>query len=194
VGKNKISNKSKANPTAKNPSQKAVDISASGHRKNDNIKIALYPGTFDPITRGHVDLIKRSLKAFDELVVLVAHSQKKAPLFDAATRKAMIEECFDDDTRVKVVVHDGLLVDYARSHGIVAIVRGLRAVSDFEYEFQMATMNRRMYPELQTFFLMASENFFFVNSTLVKEVISHGGDVSELVPPHVEKKLKERLC
>lgn len=158
------------------------------------IKRALYPGTFDPITRGHVDLIQRSLKVFDELTVLVAHSRKKTPLFDAEARKELIEECFIDDPRIKVIVYEGLLVDYARQHGILAIVRGLRAVSDFEYEFQMATMNRRMYPELETFFLMASENFFFVNSTLVKEVISHGGDVSELVPPHVERKLKERLC
>jgi len=169
-------------------------VSVEKNVKAPAIKRALYPGTFDPITRGHVDLIKRSLKTFDELTVLVAHSSKKSPLFDGPTRKKLIEECFEGDPRVKVVVYEGLLVDYAREHQIAAIIRGLRAVSDFEYEFQMATMNRRMYPDLQTFFLMASENFFFVNSTLVKEVISHGGDVSELVPQHVEKLLKERLC
>jgi pantetheine-phosphate adenylyltransferase len=155
---------------------------------------AIYPGTFDPITRGHVDLIQRSLTIFQELTILVAHSGKKKPLFDAEIRKELIEECFDGDPRVKVAIHDGLLIEYAKNHSFKIVLRGLRAVSDFEYEFQMATINRRMYPELQTFFLMASENFFFVNSSLVKEVISHGGDVSELVPAHVEKKLRAQLC
>lgn len=154
---------------------------------------AIYPGTFDPITNGHVDLIRRSLSTFDELIVLVAHSGKKKPLFDPKTRKALIEECFKEDPRVKVEIYDGLLVEYAKSKDIHVVLRGLRAVSDFEYEFQMATMNRRMYPDLQTFFLMSSEKFFFVNSTLVKEVISHGGDVSEFVPKHVEKRLQETL-
>jgi pantetheine-phosphate adenylyltransferase len=155
---------------------------------------AIYPGTFDPITRGHEDLIRRSLLVFSQLTVLVAHSRKKSPLFDAETRKAMIEECFRNEPAVNVVIDDGLLVHYAKKNDIRVVVRGLRAVSDFEYEFQMATMNRRMWPELQTFFLMSSEKFFFVNSTLVKEVMSHGGDVAELVSAHVERKLRERLC
>lgn len=155
---------------------------------------AIYPGTFDPITNGHVDLIQRSLSLFRELIVLVAHSGKKNPVFKDTERKALIEECFEGDPRVRVEIYDGLLVEYARKHQIKAVVRGLRAVSDFEYEFQMATMNRRMYPDLQPLFMMSSEKFFFVNSTLVKEVITHGGDVSELVPPHVERKLRERLC
>ncbi len=154
---------------------------------------AIYPGTFDPITLGHVDLIHRSLSVVSELVVLVAHSLKD-PLLDAPTRKSLIESCFKDNSRVRVEVFDGLIADYARKHDIRVVMRGLRGVSDFEYEFQMATMNRRMFPELQTLFLMASEKFFFVNSTLVKEVLSHGGDVSELVPVHVERKLKEVLC
>lgn len=154
---------------------------------------AIYPGTFDPITLGHVDLILRSLQIFAEIVVLVAHS-KKDPLLDSSTRKSLIEECFRGDGRVRVEVYDGLLADYARRNRIQAVLRGLRGVSDFEYEFQMATMNRRMYPELQTVFLMSSEKFFFVNSTLVKEVMAHGGNVSELVPKHVEKKLQEVLC
>ena len=154
---------------------------------------AIYPGTFDPITLGHVDLIQRSLCVIHEIVVLVAHS-KKNPLLDAATRKLLIEQCFEGDPRVKVVVYDGLLAEYAQRNNIKVVLRGLRGVSDFEYEFQMATMNRRMYPELQTLFLMSSEKFFFVNSTLVKEVMSHGGDVSELVPSHVERKLQEVLC
>jgi pantetheine-phosphate adenylyltransferase len=154
---------------------------------------AIYPGTFDPITNGHVDLIKRCLGVFSHVTVLVAHSRKKAPLFDSAVRKELIEQCFPGDPRVTVDTYEGLLVDYARKHDIKAVLRGLRAVSDFEYEFQMATMNRQLYAELQTLFLMASEKFFFVNSTLIKEVISHHGDVSELVPPHVEKKLREKL-
>ncbi|MBI4403089.1 MAG: pantetheine-phosphate adenylyltransferase [Deltaproteobacteria bacterium] len=162
--------------------------------KANNQHRAIYPGTFDPITNGHIDLIQRSLAIFDEVIVLVAHSGKKEPLFDALCRKELIEKSFAGDRRVKVEIYSGLLVDYAKQHCISAVLRGLRAVSDFEYEFQMATMNRRMYPQLQTVFLMSSENFIFVNSTLVKEVISHGGDVSELVPPHVNKKLKERLC
>ncbi len=166
----------KAKPSSKTPEQRAI-----------------YPGTFDPITFGHVDLIQRSLAVFHQLVILVAHSGKKTPRFDAATRKALIEKCFNGDKRVRVEVHDGLIVQYARANNIRVVLRGLRAVSDFDYEFQMATMNRRMYPDLETFFLMASEKFFFVNSTLVKEMVLHGGDISELVPPHVEKKLVESL-
>ncbi len=155
---------------------------------------AVYAGTFDPITNGHVDLIQRALSHFDEIVVVVAHSRKKSPVFDAKTRKKLIEDCFKGDPRVRVDIDSGLLVNYARKHKIPVILRGLRAVSDFEYEFQMALMNRKMCPELETFFLMASGRYFFVNSTLIKEVISHGGDVNELVPSHVEKKLRETLC
>lgn len=155
---------------------------------------AIYPGTFDPITCGHVDLIERALVLFDEIVVLIAHSGKKSPLFAPEQRKKLIEDCFRKDPRVRVEISTGLLADYAKKSGIHVVLRGLRGISDFEYEFQMATMNQRLNPELQTFFLMSSERFFFINSTLVKEVISHGGDVSELVPPHVEKHLKESLC
>jgi pantetheine-phosphate adenylyltransferase len=156
-------------------------------------RTAIYPGTFDPITYGHVDIIERSLSVFDEVLVLISHSGKKAPLFDANTRSQLIEECFEKDPRVRVQVYEGLLVDFARKQNLHTVLRGLRGISDFEYEFQMATMNRRMYPELQTFFLMSSEKHFFVNSTLIKEVFTHGGSVSELVPPHVERKLKEYL-
>lgn len=155
---------------------------------------ALYAGTFDPITNGHVDVIQRALSVFKGITILVAQSGKKTPLFSPEERKQLVEECFRGNDNIRVDTDDGLLVDYAKNHNIRVILRGLRGISDFEYEFQMATMNRRMYPDLQTFFLMSSEKFFFINSTLVKEVIAHGGDVSEMVPAHVERKLRERLC
>lgn len=167
-------------------------MSPQTHHRPPSEKVAIYPGTFDPITKGHIDLIERSLELFDRITVLVAHSGKKAPWFSAEERKTLIEQSFRPNGRVQVEIYDGLLVDYACKSQIKVVLRGLRAVSDFEFEFQMATMNRRMYPELQTFFLMSSEKFFFVNSTLVKEVFSHGGDVSELVPEHVLKALKGR--
>ena len=161
---------------------------------NKSLRKVIYPGTFDPITNGHIELIERSLKVFDEVIVLVAHSLKKKPVFEASVRKALIEESFKQDKRVSVEIYDGLLADYAKKKNISAVLRGLRVVSDFEYEFQMATMNRKMNPDLQTFFLMASDHFFFVNSTLVKEVFSHGGNIKDFVPPHVEQKMREVLC
>ena len=154
-------------------------------------KKAIYPGTFDPITNGHVDLIKRALKLFDEVTVLVAHSGK-TPLFTVEERKDLVESCFSNEKRVRVEIHNGLLVEYAKKNKVSVILRGLRGISDFEYEFQMATMNNRMHEDLETCFLMANEKFFFINSTLVKEVFFHGGDVQELVPPWVEKKLREK--
>lgn len=157
-------------------------------------KIAVYAGSFDPITNGHVDLVERALDLFDQIIVLVAHSSKKSPVFSATERQTMALQCFVDEPRVSVDVHEDLLVDYAKNKGASFILRGLRGVSDFDFEFQMATMNRRMHPDIETFFLMSSEQFFFVNSTLVKEVASHGGDVRKLVPPHVEVALKEKLC
>lgn len=162
-------------------------------KPSNSIRRAIYPGTFDPITRGHVDLIERSLAVFDELIVLVAHSGKKTPLFSAEERKNLVAGCFKNNPRVSVEIYQGLLVNYAKKAKIHSMIRGLRAVSDFEYEFQMATMNRRMFPELQTFFLMASENFIFVNSSVVKEVIAHGGDVAELVPEQVETELRKKF-
>lgn len=146
------------------------------------------------MTFGHIDLVERGLAIFDEIVIVIAHSVKKAPLFTTEERVQLVRESFSNNPRVKIDVDDGLLVDYARKHHIKVIIRGLRALSDFEYEFQMATMNRRLYPEIQSIFLMSSDRFFFVNSTLVKEVFSHGGDISELVPPHTIRKLGEKLC
>lgn len=155
---------------------------------------ALYPGTFDPITLGHVDIIHRSLSLFDEVTILIAHSLKKTPLIDAETRKKLVEKCFPKNKKIKVEIFQGLTAEYAKKNGFNCILRGLRGISDFEYEFQMASMNKKLNPELDTFFLTASEKYFFVNSTLVKEVFTHGGDVSELVPSHVLKTLKEKIC
>jgi pantetheine-phosphate adenylyltransferase len=162
--------------------------------KNNISNRALYSGTFDPITNGHLDIIQRALPFFSEIVIVVAHSARKNPLFSAEERKKLIEECFPNTSKIKVDISQGLLAEYAKKNNIQVILRGLRAVSDFEYEFQMGTMNRHLNSKLESFFLMSSEKFFFVNSTIIKEVISHGGDVSDLVPPHVEKKLKEKLC
>ena len=161
--------------------------------ENKNLHRAIYPGTFDPITNGHVDLITRALSIFDEVIILIAHSSKN-PIFSPEERKKLILQCFKNDPRIRVDVITGLLADYAKKVKVNVVLRGLRAISDFEYEFQMATMNKRLHSELETFFLMASETNFFVNSTLVKEVVSHGGDISSLVPRHVEKALKGKIC
>lgn len=170
-----------------------MKLSRANQASKKNLRRAIYPGTFDPITNGHVDLITRSLASFDEIIILIAHSSKK-PVFSPEERMKLIQQCFKNDSRIKVDIIEGLLADYAKRVGVSVVLRGLRAISDFEYEFQMATMNKRLHPKLETLFLMASENNFFVNSTLVKEVCSHGGDISTLVPPHVEKSLKEKLC
>lgn len=170
-----------------------MKLSKQNTLKKTSLHRAIYPGTFDPITNGHVDLITRSLSIFDEVIILIAPSSKK-PIFTPAERVKLITQCFKNDPRIKVDIIEGLLADYAKKVRVNVVLRGLRAISDFEYEFQMATMNKRLHPGLETFFLMASESNFFVNSTLVKEVVSHNGDISSLVPPHVEKSLKEKLC
>jgi pantetheine-phosphate adenylyltransferase len=156
-------------------------------------KIAIYPGTFDPFTNGHFDLVVRSLRAFDKVVVAVAPSMKKKPLFTVKERLSLIEESLEDYGRVSVEVFDGLLVDYVRSKRGLVIIRGLRAVSDFEYELQMALMNRRLNPQIETVFMMPSEEYSFLTATIVKEIASLGGPVAELVPAPVEKALKRKF-
>lgn len=158
------------------------------------MRTIVYPGTFDPITNGHVDLVERACRLFDHVVVAIASSDRKRPLFTLQERITLCEAALGHTRNVEIIGFDILVVKFLRDRRACAVLRGLRAVSDFEYEFQMATINRRMYPELETFFLMASGHYFFVNSSLVKEVISHGGDVSELVPKHVEEALREKLC
>ena len=154
---------------------------------------AIYPGTFDPITNGHIDVIQRTLKIFDDVIIAVAPSYKKKPLFSTEERVKLIKESVKEIGRVEVEVFDVLLIDYAKSRGAIALVRGLRAVSDFEYELQMALMNRRMDANIETVFMMPSEENTFLSSTMVKEVASLGGSVRGLVPEHVEKALVKKF-
>lgn len=158
------------------------------------MKIGVYPGTFDPITNGHLDVIKRALKIFDQLIVAVAiSSYKKSPIFSIEERLNFIRETSADLENLKVEAFDGLLVKFVKQKGAVAIVRGLRAVSDYEFELQLAHANRRLYRDIETVFLMPSEEFSFLSSSLVKEIVYFGGSVKSLVPPVVEKALRQKF-
>ena len=154
-------------------------------------RTAICPGSFDPITNGHIDIVKRSLRIFDEVIVAVAVNLKKRPLFDIEKRVQLIRQSLQGVENVTVESFNGLLVDYVRKRNGVAIVRGLRAVSDFEYEMQMALMNRRLDHEVETVFMMPSEEYSFLSSTMVKEIASFGGSVKGLVPEPVEQALRE---
>ena len=157
-------------------------------------RIALFPGSFDPFTNGHLDLARRALALFDRVVIAVAHNSAKTALFTPDERVTMIEESVSGLRGASVMQFTGLLVECAQKIRAVAIIRGLRAVSDFEFEFQMALMNRRLAPGIEIAFLMPSQEFTYLNSTLVKEVARHGGRVRGLVPPGVERRLQERLA
>ena len=148
-------------------------------------RTAIYPGTFDPISLGHVDVVTRGLKLFDRIVIGIADNPAKAPMFDVETRVAMVREAFKGEKNVVAVRFSNLLVDLVHEHKASAILRGLRAASDFEYEFQMATMNRRLDERIETVFVMAREDYTFVSSRFIREISSMGGDVSELVPASV---------
>jgi pantetheine-phosphate adenylyltransferase len=154
-------------------------------------KIAIYPGTFDPITNGHIDLVQRTLKIFDEVIIAVASGQKKQPLFTIEERLELIKQSVKGLKGARVEAFNRLLVDYAKSSKSIAIIRGLRAISDFEYELQMALMNRRLNADIETVFMMPSEEYTFLTSTMVKEVASFGGAVKGLVPEVIEKALRE---
>ncbi len=156
-------------------------------------KKAIYPGSFDPITNGHVDIIQRGKKIFDKIIVGVLDNPKKIPLFTAEERVELIRKTFEGDERVEVKTFSGLLVDFARQNQANVVIRGLRAISDFEYEFQMALMNRKLASEIETLFMMPSLKYSFLSSNLVKEVFQLGGCVKDLVPPVVEEALKDKL-
>ena len=156
-------------------------------------RVAIYPGSFDPITNGHLDIISRAEKIADHLIVAVLRNESKQPLFSVEERVAMLRQVVVGFNHIEVDFFDGLLVDYAARRGASLIVRGIRAVSDYEGELQMALMNRRLRPNVETIFLMAGEQYSFVSSRLVKEVIRLGGDIRGLVPPVVENQLKNRL-
>ncbi|OGQ99943.1 MAG: pantetheine-phosphate adenylyltransferase [Deltaproteobacteria bacterium RIFOXYD12_FULL_55_16] len=155
--------------------------------------VAVYPGTFDPITNGHLDIVHRGLHLFDRIIIAVASNPAKQPFFSLDERRRMIEDCFPgEENRISVENVSGLLVDFAYKRGAKAIIRGLRAVSDFDYEFQLALMNRRIEREVETVFLMTGFRWIFISSSIIKDAARYGGDVSGLVPDHVCEKLRAR--
>ncbi len=157
------------------------------------MKIGIYPGTFDPITHGHTDIITRSLRVFDKVVVAVAPNPAKHPLFDMAERVEMVKLVMKDLGQVEVVTFQGLLVDYVQQSGAHAIIRGLRAISDFEHEFQMALINRKLAKHVETVFLMPSEEYSYLSSTIIKDVAHHGGSLTAFLHPEVARRLQDRI-
>lgn len=157
------------------------------------MKVAVYPGTFDPVTNGHLDVIHRALSLCDRLTVGVAIREEKKPLFPAEERAEIIRQVLKNEPRVEVETFDGLLTDFAKKHNATFLIRGLRAVSDFDYELQMALTNRKLAPDTDTVFLMTAENYIFISSSLVKEIARLGGDISELVPSAVEEALHKKF-
>jgi pantetheine-phosphate adenylyltransferase len=157
------------------------------------MKKAVYPGSFDPITVGHLDIIKRLSPLYDEVIVLVSHSPNKSYLFSAEERKKMLEKSLEDLKNVKVDIHEGLTVDYLRRVGAKVIVRGLRAVVDFEYEMAMASMNKKLAPEIETALIFASPDCYYISSRAIKEIARFGGNLDGLVPTHVHQQLLNKL-
>jgi pantetheine-phosphate adenylyltransferase len=156
-------------------------------------KTAIYPGSFDPITNGHLDLIERGLRIFDEIIVAIAVNPVKQPLFTIEERVELIQQVLKDHPRVRIDHFTGLLVDFVRQQNTNVIMRGLRAVSDFDYEFQLALMNRRLAPQIETVFLMTSLKWVFLSSSILKEAVSLGGVVEDIVPPIVFQRLREKF-
>ena len=158
-----------------------------------NGKIAVYPGTFDPITNGHLSIVNRALKIFDKLIIAILNNPQKEPLFSIEERISMIKDVLKSKSNIEVDVFDGLLVDYVIEKKSNVVLRGIRALSDFEYEFQMALMNRKLNRDVQSIFLMTDYKWFYISSTIIKEAASFNGDISGLVPPSVCRKLKEKF-
>jgi len=156
-------------------------------------RIAIYPGTFDPITNGHIDVIERALKIFEKVVVVIARNPKKQTLFTEEERIELIQESLKHLSNVEVTATEKLTVEFARNVNASAIIRGIRAVSDFEYEFQIALMNRKLCPSVTTIFLMPNEKYTYLNSSIIRELAQYGADIGDFVPPCVEKKLKEKF-
>lgn len=156
------------------------------------MRSAIYPGSFDPLTNGHLSLIHRGLKMFDSLIIAIAVNPKKKPLFSVEERKQLIRDAIGPEPRIEVDDFQSLMVDYAKKRGVNVVLRGLRALGDFEYEFQIANMNRRLSKDLETVFMMTGEDYFYISSNLVREVASFGGNVEGTVPPNVLKALKEK--
>jgi pantetheine-phosphate adenylyltransferase len=154
---------------------------------------AVYPGSFDPITNGHVDILRRSLGLFEKVIVALAENVRKQPLFSVAERSEMVRHSIGDEPRVEIDSFEGLLVDYARRRGAKVVIRGLRAIADFEYEFQLAHMNRHLAPDVETLFLMTSDESFYVSSSLVKEVAAMGGDIARIAPAPVVEALNRKF-
>ena len=157
------------------------------------MKIAIYPGSFDPFTNGHLDIVQRAIKLFDKVIVTIARNSSKNPMFGEEERLSLVKASVKNHRNVEVELFDGLLVDYAREKKATAIVRGLRAISDFEYELQMALMNRKLNDQFETVFLMPNEKYTYLDSSIVREIARLGGDVSDFVPPAVNKALRNKL-
>lgn len=178
----------------KHPSIKPQEINDMTKENDPQPSIAVYPGTFDPITMGHVDIINRALNLFDKVIVAVAVNSAKDPVFSLAERIKMIEDSFQNHERIQVSSVKGLLVDYAYRQKARAIVRGIRAVSDFDYEFQLALMNRKLQREVESVFLMPGFRWIYISSSIIKDAARNGGNVSDLVPPHVNQMLEEKFA